>query len=249
MAYQILIVDDDPEFREELRYLLQDDYKITEASNGAQALGLIRKPNAFDLVILDVIMPGMHGTEVLKEVKELKPNLPIIILTGRSSKDVAIEALKAHADDFLEKPFHVDQFLETIRKILTDKVKASVPQAQDSGIEGKIAQAKYFITRNYDKKISLNDMADQLALSPKYFSRVFKQIVGKGFNEFRLKIKMEEAAHILKSSTCTINELADRLGYQNTESFIRGFKDIMGQTPQDFRINGPVKKGRRRVAK
>ena len=60
---------------------------------------LLRKPNEIDLVLLDVMMPGLSGTEVLREMKKLSPNLAIIILTGYSSKDVAIEALKGHADD------------------------------------------------------------------------------------------------------------------------------------------------------
>ncbi len=244
MAYQILIVDDDPQFREELSICLED-YKVTEASSGEIALQLIQRPNAFDLVILDVIMPGMHGTEVLKDIKRIKPNLPVIILTGRSCKDFAIEALKAHADDYIEKPFHVERFLEIIRKVLADK--ASTVDLQAQGIAGKVMQAKAFIERNVDKRITLEDVADQLCLSPKYFSRIFKQKTRIGFNEFRLKVKTRHAAKLLKTTSYTVNEISDQLGYKNVESFIRAFKQFYQYAPSAYRQR-ELKKGNRRHA-
>jgi YesN/AraC family two-component response regulator len=244
MAYQILIVDDDPQFRDELACCLED-YKVTEASSGEIALQLIQQPNSFDLVILDVIMPGIHGTEVLKQIKRLKPKLPVIILTGRSCKDFAIEALKAHADDYIEKPFHVDKFLDTIRKVLASK--AVTPKLQAQGVAGKVAQAKDFIERNFDKKITLDHIADQLCLSPKYFSRIFKQVARIGFNEYRLKVKTRHAAHLLKTTAYTINEISDQLGYMNTESFIRTFKQFFHQTPSAYRIEVLRKGSKRRV--
>ena len=64
MAYQILMVDDDAEFREELRVCL-NDYSVTEAANGIEALAILKKPNAIDLVILDAVMPQVSGMEVL----------------------------------------------------------------------------------------------------------------------------------------------------------------------------------------
>ncbi len=242
MAYQILIVDDDPQFRDELSCCL-DDYKVTEASNGEIALQLIQRPNAFDLVILDVIMPGLHGTDVLKEIKRIKPKLPVIILTGRSCKDFAIEALKAHADDYIEKPFHVEKFLSIVRKVLADK--AAVSQLHGQGIAGKVAQAKEFIERNADKKITLEHVADQLCLSPKYFSRIFKQTARIGFNEFRLKVKTKHAAQLLTTTAYTVNEIADQLGYKNTESFIRTFKQFLGYTPSAYRLKALGKRSKR----
>ena len=71
MAYQILVVDDDADFREELRYCL-DGYTVIEAANGPEALAILKKPNAIDLVILDAVMPKMSGTEVLREIKKIK---------------------------------------------------------------------------------------------------------------------------------------------------------------------------------
>src|SRR5262249_9645180 len=85
---------------------------------------------------------------------------------------------------------------------------------------------KQFIVRNYDKKVTLEHVAEQLCLSPKYFSRIFKEITSQGFNEYRLSVKIEQACELLKNTDFTVTEIAYRLGYQNLESFIRMFEKI-----------------------
>jgi YesN/AraC family two-component response regulator len=232
MAYQILIVDDDADFREELRDCLEG-YTVIEAANGLDALSILKKPNAIDLVILDAVMPMLPGMEVLREIKKIKPALAIIVLTGQSSKDIAIDALKGRADDYIEKPVKVKEFLETVQSTLASKAVQDFTYTH--GIHAKIEQAKQFIERNFDKKISLEDVAGQVCLSPKYFSRVFKEIAGQGFNEYRLSVKIHEACELLKSSDYTVTAIADRLGYQNLESFIRMFEKIMKASPMQYR--------------
>ena len=230
MSYQILLVDDDDDFREELCDLLSH-YKIIEASSGEQALNIIRKPHALDLVILDVVMPGLRGTDVLKEIKKVSPNLSIIMLTGNSSKDTAIEALKGRADDYIEKPFEPNKFQKTIERILASRRNTG------GGNPGKMERAKNFLKTNYDKKVSLKDVAQELCLSPKYLSRIFKEKTGKGFNDFRLEIKIQVEQDILKSDQVSVQEVADKLGYKNLESFTRIFKKVTGATPTEFREN------------
>jgi YesN/AraC family two-component response regulator len=188
-------------------------------------------------------MPQMSGTEVLREIKKIKPALAIIMLTGQSSKDIAIEALKARADDYIEKPLNIDKFLETIRTTLA--AKAVKGFAAPHGIHAKIEQAKQFIERNYDKKIILEDVAGQACLSPKYFSRIFKEIAGQGFNEYRLSIKITQACQLLKNSDYTVTEIASRLGYENLESFIRMFEKIIKVSPVQYRKKNQKKELKR----
>jgi len=232
MAYQILVVDDDADFREELRDCLEE-YTVLEAANGIEALALLKKPNAVDLVILDAVMPQVSGTEVLREIKRTKPGLAIIMLTGQSNKDIAIDALKGRADDYIEKPLNVASFLETVQGILAAKALKGVVHTH--GIRAKINQSKQFIERNFDKKVTLVNVAEQINLSPKYFSRVFKEINGIGFNEYRLSIKISQASELLKNTDYTVTEIANRLGYQNLESFIRMFEKIMKLSPLQYR--------------
>jgi YesN/AraC family two-component response regulator len=178
-------------------------------------------------------MPGMPGTRVLREIKKIAPDLSVVILTGHSSKDVAIEALKGRADDYLEKPIKISKVMEVIEGMMKAKMLDVTQNADDT--LGKIARIKYFIERNYHKKVSLEDAASLVCLSPKYLSRVFKQVTGEGFNEYKLKVKMAKAMEALHRSDCNIAQVAHELDYQNLESFIRIFKKLYHCTPKEYR--------------
>lgn len=232
MPDKILIVDDDADLRSELRDFLED-YEVIEASDGREALKLLSRANEIGLVILDVNMPGLSGTDVLREIKKIEPSLAIIILTGYGSKDVAIEALRGHADDYIEKPLDIDKTKEIIERALETRRGEADIAATD--VKGKIERVKHFVQRNCFKKVTLNDAAEAVCLSPKYLSRIFKQYTGTGFSDYRLRLKLNQAKALLKETGYNINQIADKMGYQNTESFIRCFKKITKSTPTEFR--------------
>jgi len=243
MPYNILLVDDDKDFRDEFRDTF-NDYEIIEASNGEQALDILKKPNEIDLVILDVFMSGLRGTEVLKEIKNIVPDLGIIILTGFGSKDIAIEALKGRADDYIEKPININKMKGTIERLLKYKKERDVVYA--GGINGKIQRVKRFVEKNYDKRLCLKDAAAIVFLSPKYLSKVFRQETGMGFSDYKLSIKINEAKALLKKTCYNIEQISDKTGYKNTESFIRIFKKSTGVTPTYFRKKAKKEKSRKR---
>ncbi len=232
MPYNILLVDDDEDFRYEFRELFED-YKIIEASNGEKALEIIKKPNEIDLVVLDVVMPGIRGTKILPEIKKISPNLGIIILTGHSTKDIAVESLKGHADDYLEKPLNINKAKEIINTLL--KTKGIINYEDSTDINDKIERVKQFTQKNYHKKVSLNDVADLVYLSPKYFSRVFKEKTGMGFNDYKLNIKISNSKELLINTNYNIDEISYKMGYENAESFIRIFKKLTKYTPTEYR--------------
>src|SRR4030042_1513376 len=105
MPCNLLLVDNERAFRQELCDCLEE-YRVSEAASGEEALQILKKANDIDLVILDVLMPGLNGIETLQKIRQMNPALGII-MTGKSSEDIAIEVLKAHADDYLQKPFSV----------------------------------------------------------------------------------------------------------------------------------------------
>jgi len=243
MLNKILLVDDDKEFREEFMGCFKE-YDIIQAADGEEALKILGKPNEIGLVLLDVKMPGASGTSVLGRMKALSPELKIIIVTGFSSKDVAIDALKSHADDYIEKPFEVDEMREVIERFLGDG-SGVAGHGVSEDVAAKIRHVKDFIERNCCKKITLTDAARALSLCPKYLSRIFKEAAGTGFSEYRLKVQMEKAKELLAAGNHNVNQVSDKLGYQNPESFIRQFKRFAGCTPTEYRAKkGAVKKAK-----
>ena len=232
MAYNILLVDDDREFREEFRDFLFD-YNVIEASDGQEALDLLSRPNEVDVVVLDVVMPGLQGTEVLRRIKAAHTDLPVVILTGHGTKQTVIEALKGKADDYIEKPLEIPRTKEIIERLLARRPQpaGTIP----GGIDAKLKKVMEFLDRNYDKRVSLKDGAALVGLSPKYLSRLFKDRVGIGFSEYRLKSRMEKAVQLLETTDLTVSEIAFKLGYSNPESLAKLFVKIVGCSPSEYR--------------
>ena len=114
---KILIVDDDPDIRKVLRLLLQDRYGVSEAADGPEALRLIREQKDTDLIILDVMMPGMDGYAVCDALRAIS-NAPVLFLTAKSAEADRISAYRSGGDDFLSKPFSQDELLAKVGSLL-----------------------------------------------------------------------------------------------------------------------------------
>jgi DNA-binding NtrC family response regulator len=111
---RVLLVDDEEEYLKALATRLETrGMEVSTASNGQDAVATIDKA-AFDLIILDLAMPGMDGLETLKQIKSRQPEAEIIMLSGQGSIKTSIEAMKLGADDFIEKPVDIKDLLEKI---------------------------------------------------------------------------------------------------------------------------------------
>jgi len=113
----VLIVDDEAIVRESLKDWLKDTYQVTTAETGEEALKLMEKQD-FDILIVDVRLPGKSGIQVLKEVKEIKPHIKSIVITAYPSAELAVETMKLGAIDYLIKPVAPDDLERLIRETL-----------------------------------------------------------------------------------------------------------------------------------
>lgn len=118
----ILVVDDRSEDRETLRDILVDrNYRAFVAKNGYEAIDIVRKSD-FDIILLDIRMPGMDGMEVLEVVKEIKPDIGVVMMTGYSSEGLAGKSLKKGAYTCLYKPFlDMEKLLRVIEEVQAQK--------------------------------------------------------------------------------------------------------------------------------
>ena len=118
MAATILLVDDEPQILQALSGLLQDeDFEVLTAPEGETALRLVREASP-DLVMLDIALPGRDGLEILQDLKEQHPTLPVIMISAFGSVENAVRATRLGAYDFIEKPPHADKILLSIRNAL-----------------------------------------------------------------------------------------------------------------------------------
>ena len=116
MKIRVLLVDDEKDFVESLAQRLQiREFDVKTSLSGDDALELIRK-REFDVVVLDVLMPGKGGIETLREIKDLQPLLQVIMLTGNTTVATAIEGMKLGAYDYLMKPTETEDLVDKITK-------------------------------------------------------------------------------------------------------------------------------------
>ena len=118
----VLIVDDEAIVRESLGDCLRDSYQVVTAETGEEALELIEKQD-FDILVVDVRLPGKTGLQVLREVKEVKPYIDSIVITAYPSVELAVEVMKLGAVDYLIKPVAPDNLERLIRETLLKKGK------------------------------------------------------------------------------------------------------------------------------
>ncbi len=119
MPERILIIDDEVDMLMLLRMIIEDntDYEVETTNSPSEGIKLLRNEQ-FDLVVTDLKMPGMDGMELFDEFKEIKPDVPVIIITAYGSVETAEEALKKGVAEFITKPFRKDSILFTIKRIL-----------------------------------------------------------------------------------------------------------------------------------
>ena len=114
----ILVCDDEEGIRESFKLILEEFYQLKFAMNGLEALEMLKGGFAPDLMLLDIKMPKLHGMEILKQIKKFKPSLPVIIVTGYQSVEMAQEALKNGAADYIPKPFDSKRMIMVIAQII-----------------------------------------------------------------------------------------------------------------------------------
>lgn len=129
---RILIAEDDPRIGSALEKGLRGDgYSTFLANNGEDALSL-GLTDAFDLMILDMGLPGREGFHVLQDLRARGKTLPVLVLTGRTERDVVM-CLEAGADDYMSKPFDFDELLARVRTRLRRKVRTGEPNVLRAG--------------------------------------------------------------------------------------------------------------------
>ena len=120
---KILIIEDEAAIRRVLKKIISEEnegYEVEEAADGLQGLEMILN-NDYDLVLCDIKMPKMDGVEVLEKVKKVKPEIPIVMISGHGDLDTAVNTMRLGAFDYISKPPDLNRLLNTVRNALDKK--------------------------------------------------------------------------------------------------------------------------------
>ncbi len=141
---RILIVDDEPKICQFLEVLLRrEGYRVSSVSNGADALLVIDK-DASDLLITDLKMPGMDGFSLVSRLKAMRPDLPVIMITGYATVETAVKALRYGVDDYITKPFNIDE----LRKVISRALRTSMMERENRELMERLREANAELARH-----------------------------------------------------------------------------------------------------
>ena len=232
---KILVIDDEKVIRNGCNEVLtQDGYDVILAENGELGLEMIEKSH-FDVILLDLMMPGLSGFDVLSRVKALHPDTSIIVITGYATIENSIEAMKKGAFDFIPKPFSPDQLRVVVGKAI-----------EHTGALKDIANEKSrmrVLINLITSGVMVTDAEKKLVLANPAFMKIvgFKgdDIIGRPYTELVQQIQLRQMVErALSVSESEITEITEELKIKKnrddkTDTFVvrcRPFKDRIGST-------------------
>jgi DNA-binding NarL/FixJ family response regulator len=188
---KVLIADDHAVVRRGLKHILADEYKtltVGEAENAQKALELARQQE-WDVIVLDISMPGRNGLEALKELKQMRPRLPVLILTSHSEEQYAIRVLKAGAAGYMTKESAPEHLIEAIRKVIkggkyispvvAEILASTIGTDSEKPPHENLSDREYQILSLIASGKAVGEIADRLALSVKTISTYRARVLEK----------------------------------------------------------------------
>ncbi len=246
----LLFVDDNNDFCEFMTDNLSDEYFVITANNGQEAMEQLDK---FDvtIVVSDVMMPVMSGTELCKQIKTniYWSHIPVILLTARTAEEYVIEGLEVGADDYISKPFNFNLLKLRIRKFLewTEKCHIAFSQKMDispseitiTSLDEKLIEKAIKVVEEHmnDTDFSVEILGEFLGLSRSHLYKKLMVITGKGPADFIRTIRLKRGRQLLEKSQLQIAEIAYEVGYNSPKRFTINFREEFGISPSEYLRN------------
>lgn len=227
----LLFVDDNEDLHQYIRMAFADQYHVVDVESGEAALNYLAENGECDIVVSDVMMPGMQGDELCRRIKENKETswLPVILLTAKAGRDFMIEGLGVGADDYIAKPFDSAILASKIASMLKNRCRLSqyymerslaIVRGEDSGLSSQksLLPSESSVPSASDKKDKSSD-EKELELDP----------MDQAFVEKATRLVLDN----LSDTDFTIDRLCQEMAMSRT-LFYGKLKTLTGQGPQDF---------------
>jgi DNA-binding response OmpR family regulator len=243
----ILVIDDNEEVRSFIIDSLKSDYKILQATDGF--LGWETATSDLpDLIITDIMMPGMDGFELCKKLKhdERTSHIPVIMLTARAMSSDRLEGLETGADDYIIKPFSMEELSVRIRNLLEQReklkekysnlIKLNLGALTVTTLDDQfLKKVTTLISKNlHDFRFDVSTMQEKMNMSSSNLYRKIKALTGESPVQLLRNMRLNLAAELIQKNNHNITEVMLQVGFSNLSYFSRSFKSLYGVTPKVF---------------
>lgn len=243
----MLIIEDNKEISDYIKQVFVADYLVYDADNGESGLKMITELMP-DIVISDVMMPGMSGIELCTRVKE-DPELnhiPVILLTAITSPEIKLKGIEGGADDYISKPFEKEMLIARVNGLLKtrnnlqryffNEITLKPNNLKISPEYSEFLQKCIDIVERHlnDPDFNIKMLANEIGMSHSNVYRKIKSISGQSVNSFIRFIRLRKAAEIFLSTDSTVAETAYKTGFQDPKHFREQFAKLFGLNPSDY---------------
>ena len=229
--WKVVAADDEAYIREALKKLINWEEMncvlIDVVDDGQELINKIEEEEP-DIVITDIQMPEVNGMDVCKYLYETYPETQVIILTAYSDFSYAKTAIKYSICDYVLKVSIMDELPDAIEKAIgnLNQLKREIEKNEKDLLEqlSLIQQIDHYIEQNYKKKLSLDDIAEDLHINSSYLSRVYKLKKGKNLFDTILNLRIEAAKDYLINTDKRTYEISELVGVEDASYFSKMFK-------------------------
>jgi len=232
-----------------LRQALHGIARVVEAPSGKRALLILeqRVSDLLNVMLVDHSLPDVTGLELLHITRRRWPEIAVVLMTEGGSEELAIQAFRAGARDYLRKP--VDG--RELRRVVVPHLRRTRPNAfgpngpapeparteshEPGAVHLAIVRARAFVHAHFAEPLTLAQVAGEIGLSKFHLCRLFRQQVGRSFREYLRGLRIDRACMLLADPRLTITEVAYTSGFNDLAHFDRLFARIVGVCPTAFR--------------
>ena len=247
-ALSVLIVEDNEDLLQVLEEAFSIKFKVHKACDGEEGIRIAEEMQP-DLIISDVMMPGMSGTAMCQRLKKKfeTSHIPILLLTARTDLESALEGMKCGASDYIMKPFNLELLLLKCNNVITtlrhqqarfcsEAESAPTDLATNRLDQQLLEDSVRIIEENMENKDFNIDMwCRQIAIGRTRLGGKIKAVTGVTLNDFILQIKLRKCASLLENNELTISEITWKAGFSSPGYMGKCFKEYFGVTPMQYR--------------
>lgn len=244
----VLVVEDNEDFSHFLSQELGRIYnKVLTAKDGIEGAMMAEAENP-DIIVSDVMMPRMNGTDMCRRIKENieTSHIPIILLTAWSTDEGRAAGYKAGADAYIAKPFDMEVLLARISNLLEKQEKRQRDFSHSISLDPKtvtdsspdedfLKEVIACIEKNIDNsEYTIDSLSTDVVMSRMSLYRKMKSLTGQTPADFIRMVRLKTAAKLLKEEKCTVSEACYRTGFASPQNFAKHFKEMFGVLPSQY---------------